>query len=1251
MRNTQPDPEDARRFLAADPRGTLILLARCARALNLAHFDSVPDKPGGFQGARRCHLARRLDEEGVDPPSWEMAKGLLAALSKGPRLLESEDAVEIAGIRMPGNKWRFSRPEVFPVLDYLLADSIPRPLLLDWYRAHLCARYAMDDSPTFTSFALEWVDAFNRIESESVAREDLLALNQACFPHAPTDWSAGLIEALTFLSILSFRMGAKHLSRYRIQKIDAAFLLANLLGRSTGISGLDYLFFGGLGLVPLKAGQAGQSLVISGPPGVGKSTLGLSLATQTAARGGLALYLRFELGQATVLGQIAQYHRKLMPFVRIQSQEGKQLEVPAAWPIVTDASRRGLLVISDVATEPLREMQRGVVAELEKQREHSGPERLVVFDSVSASRNLRTGQGDWRTFLRQTTAKLQALGYAVVYLVESDHGDGQEVEEFMADVNVRLHTRSEADYPHSFRVLEITKSRRQTSHRGEHVFSITSGVGMQVFPSSSAVLNARRRRESHLRYGEKPALIDPGIPGFATCLGTARPGQKEGEVSWWRRGSVTALIGPRGTLKSSFAEAFCMKVDQASLGEASALSLHFADEFSVDRFGELRRAHRRPIVTGIRFDIPFHGHKRATLDKGAPSSSRDATLSYVLFRSGYLAPGHVLQAVADLIAEKRKQGLPIRRAAIADAGNIVPDFPALKADPVFLSALCDLLSTERITTVLLYSLPEHGAEDYVIDQVRSASENILSFSPVRYAGRELTALSVERSDNGTHSRGSYELRQGRDGALEVAPTFDLVLDIHTNKPTSAVVNLLLHAETKLQRGHHDSLKRHYREVGAYEAQVLEHATGFVRHGVSREVMVAKRALWIMQVDGYRVATLTRQAKTGPGLCDLAGLHTGLGPLCEAMGQSSAGPTFSLPYYLNPSFLVARKEFLAFLQREEVPAHRRIVQGKGDYTWGEVLDAAEALLGSDEKWKDHIPFDCPLGPGERIVSFDCPLEPGENLNCLFLEILASLAGGADKVNCDFRTCFGTSSPFLTSGRNLLVEAALLLRRLLRDSVGEHTGHRGALNRHRRSQEEGKGEKGRERAIGGKKGRAGTVRPFVTSRAIFWRHWYSTFRQLASDISSNDIRVNPGLTLLQLPGGVWMSGDWHLGVLEESVGVRAGAAILIEELCSRSSALNRMIQGVGLTPFRSFYASSESERAFPVAEVPATWFAPYVNGQNVIRRSSLGSYQEVQSILEAYLGAIIGLEVEEEKLARAVWDRFLGMDQILTDLFQS
>jgi hypothetical protein len=536
--------------------------------------------------------------------------------------------------------------------------------------------------------------------------------------------------------------------------------------------------------------------------------------------------------------------------------------------VVRDSSR-GLIVLSDIATTPVEEIQNIALRVANSPEAKDFKERVVVFDSISAARGYGKDPDVWRTFLLEITAVLRALGYTVIFLVERSPRENVDFEDYVADLDIRL-KQLEQDNHYLFRALEITKSRWQSSHRGQHVYSIETGSGMKVYPSSAAVIAARRRRETRVKYG-KNRPINPGVKDFARYLGRAKAdGKKQQEsssefVSWWKKGSVTALIGARGSLKSSFAHAFSQTVEEDSGVTPCSLSLHFADEFQ-SSLGDLRRQNQRPTQFGVRYDIP--------LSRNIGRDGLSPTLSYILFRSGYLASGHVLQTVRDVISEKRKLQTPIKRAVISDAGNIAPDFPALKDDQAFLPALCDLLTSEGITTVIIYSRPEHGAEDYVVDQVRSAAENIIRFESVSHAGREYSSISVERSADFSHDHGVYEIRECRQGhsrdGIEVAPTFDLVVDLKTGAPKLAKVKIMLDAGTELQNKYHSSIKKFYEGIGAYDVRVLDHAIGFARQGGVQHITAVESALWVIQVDSNELPlNATSTNRQDAVLCDLS----------------------------------------------------------------------------------------------------------------------------------------------------------------------------------------------------------------------------------------------------------------------------------------------------------------------------------------------------------------------------------------------
>ncbi len=1222
-------------------RAALNLVVNCSRALVIAHFDTAEswtrtrgNRP--FFGAAHAQLARRLEIEQVSDSEWQIFLELCRRFSQGARLGEGSQAINILGMRNPHGKFSNSRPGVFMVVDSLLSEVIPRTVLTDWYRANLCGRYQIVDSREFIIFAQEWIARFNEINVGNYDREALLALvgpgrlsrilvdiDSEQMTHT-REWAGGLIEALEFLAILQFT--EKNFRGYRIRfKADPAFVMANLFGRSTGTEGLDYLFYGGLWIPGGAHSRENLSIVISGAPGMGKSTLALGMGVQVAARNGACLFLRFEPDESTILRQMAQYYHTLSPFFRIVSHKR-----PDSWKPPLDGQRSdagGLMVISDISTAPVEEIKNTALRLANSLASgataKSFSERMVVFDSISSAQGYGEDPAMWRNFLYETTKVLRALGYVVVYLVEREKGTEVNFEDYVVDLDIRLIRRESPNFPYPFRTLEISKSRWQASHRGQHVYSIEADIGMRVAPSSPAVLSARRRREARLRY-EGHRLVDPGVTNFADYLGgsKARRALHDGRVPWWKQGSVTALLGPRGTNKKPFARAFCETLDKDAGATACALSLHFADEFQLIT-QDFRRRTQRPNPFGVRYDVPLQ-----TSGKDGLAS----TLTRVLFRSGYLAPGHVLQTVRDMILEKRKTQTPIRRAVISDAGNIAPNFPALKEDPVFIPALCELLTSEGITTVLLYSSHEGDAYDPILDQVRGAAENLIKFEPISYAGRAFASISVQRSSDSSHDHGVYELRVSWNGGpreeLEVLPTFDLVVDLHTDNPKAAKVKITLDTGTALQNQYNSVIKQLHQGIGAYDVQVLDRTVAFARQGIAQHTLAAERTLWIVQLDAYELPLeLDSTEEQRSVLCDLSALQKvkriekelafvpwKQGPR-QFGGDGDASAVISVPYYLNPSFLVVRTEFRDFALDHQ--RWRKIGEGLGEYTWLELMQAATEFCRSNSRWQDY-------------TVFDCVAETSETLNCLFLEILASLSGG--QLNEErFSESFGPDSRFRTAERDYLQEAALIFRDLLKESF---KGYHPFLPKQPATQ-----------VANGSQADAppDSVRLHTTTQAIIWRHWYTSYRQMAADMSGGDCSANPGLSLLRLPGNIWTNGDWHIGILKGSMGVREGINIILDRFVNMPTCMVMLAQGVGLPPFKDFYSG---EGDLPVSAISPRWFTPYVNGERVIYRSMMKGYRRIAPILSSSLASILSIKTEDEaRLSEIISERLFSMHEII------
>jgi KaiC/GvpD/RAD55 family RecA-like ATPase len=1144
------------------------LATQCTRALVLAHFDDAgrktKDGKARFVGATQASLELRLQAEieGDWQRSWDLYRDFWARVQTGPMLVESGGTFNIRARREKSGKYEDGRPSVLTIVQGLLDELIPHGLTEDWYRSDLCKRHQIVDGPEFVEFAQKWLVRFNRIEASEASRANLIDLLSS--PEQRM-WGEGLVEALDSLAVLQYFSG--DLLAYKLRfKADPGFVLAHLFGRSTGVPGLDYLFFGGLWNPGGVAGTENLSIAISGAPGMGKSTLALSLGAQIAARGGYSLLFRFEAETRTFVRQISHFRRAHRPFfdLRVKSSKaepsGQQRDGGEGAPL------KGLFVMSDIPTAPAESIHDVVFAEAESApaRQYRMQERVIIFDSLSASQGYGEDIPFWRTFLFEMTSLLKAMGFMVVFVLERANADDRELmfDDFLVDVDLQLSTHDPTGaYP--YRTLEIAKSRLQASHRGKHVYSVTQDVGMRVFPSAAAVLSARRNRHLRARHAARHE-IDPGIVDFQFLGGVS-------EKSFLREGSVTALIGPRGNLKTAAAEVFSRTLSSHLSHSPAALSLHFADEFQ--QIVAVPRSARISSLFGARYDLPL-----TALGK----DGRASTLSYLHLRSGFLDAAHVLHAVQEIIAEKRRQQTPIKRAVVADLGNIFSCFPALREDAAFIPCLCDLFASEGITTFLVYSM-RSGTDSFdpLMEQVRASAENILQFGRSIYLDREYRTIRVERSVDGTHDTRIYEITaQLTDHSYRVTilPTFDRLVGVREGVPRPIRVKVLLTAETDLQRVHQEHHLRQIAALSGFDIQVDNTWGAPVQGSKPYDAAPSGSDVGILQYDSrdlmrYAFPDGGRLADLTAGVPELAERVRELIPARIVLPNGRYAPSSALlttlPYFLNPSFLVTTEPFYSTLKRALGPKLTA-----GTYSWSELIAAVEGSA-----------------PGTPILGG--AVFRSEDLNCLFLEILAAELGDVERIH-----------QWRKEGSELAAAAAQSILHLRRLLGGRLQGFPAA-----------------------------SLAPAAVE-PVYSRHWYTSYRQAAASRAGGDPFRDAGFKFLLLPGRVWTCGDWHIGVLRGSHTQRVGPRILLDYFVGRAHAHERLAAGAGLPPYPEFYDDET-----PYAGLRSTWFKPYISGENVIYRSAIPGYSEAASALSYRIAAAIS--GSDERPLRDQMESYLGM----------
>jgi circadian clock protein KaiC len=283
---------------------------------------------------------------------------------------------------------------------------------------------------------------------------------------------------------------------------------------ATGVPGLDDLLGGGL--------LPGRSTLIKGPPGSGKTTLGLQMLVAGAAdHGEPGVLLTFELepGQLVADGRSVGWDlndlavRKLLKVFFVNSRE--MLEKPGR------QENRILMMIKDWVQETKA--------------------RRVLIDSLSHLPALYTGEEARASFMN-FMLQLKEIGLTPIMTAELLQGRGHtDVDAYLADNVILVDYHKGGLGKPDRRELEILKTRGHAHIPGAHPVEIGQG-GLRVFPH---------------RYPTDEASIPEGT------LSTGVQGMDEMLGGGYARGSSVLLAGLSGTFKTTLAAHLALEAAKA----------------------------------------------------------------------------------------------------------------------------------------------------------------------------------------------------------------------------------------------------------------------------------------------------------------------------------------------------------------------------------------------------------------------------------------------------------------------------------------------------------------------------------------------------------------------------------------------------------------------------------------------------------------------------------------------------------------
>ena len=296
---------------------------------------------------------------------------------------------------------------------------------------------------------------------------------------------------------------------------------------SFGIAGLDDILHGGL--------PAGHLYLLDGPPGAGKTTIGLQFALTACNNHQRPLYITLSESRQELLGVASSHGWDLsqMPMFELVPQEDTLR--PEQQYSVFNPEDVELSALTDLISQKVEEVRPDV----------------VVVDSLS---ELRLLARDGFRYRRQMLALKSFFEerHCTVLLIDNESGDREPTVPSIVHGVMRLEVLGR-EYGSERRRLRVQKIRGSTFREGYHDYRISTG-GVLVHPRLVAAEH---------RLGQHRDLLKTGIAELDAML--------KGGVT---RGTSTLMMGSAGVGKSSLAARFVC----TALERDESASIYIFDE-------------------------------------------------------------------------------------------------------------------------------------------------------------------------------------------------------------------------------------------------------------------------------------------------------------------------------------------------------------------------------------------------------------------------------------------------------------------------------------------------------------------------------------------------------------------------------------------------------------------------------------------------------------------------------------------------
>jgi KaiC/GvpD/RAD55 family RecA-like ATPase len=805
--------------------------------------------------------------------------------------------------------------------------------------------------------------------------------------------------------------------------------------------------------------------------------------------------------------------------------------------------------------------------------------RVVIIDPINAINTSETLGS--RDALLSFISEARRRHLNVVATAESQvwvQDKAVELFEKLADVVIRL-SRNDPTSGYSQRFLEIVKSRRQREQRGQHPYSIRSGTGIHVYPSSAAIAARYQERKSK--------RSEPDVFGW-------RPIDEILGPAAFLPGDVMVFRGPEGALKTELAVAFALCCgNRHGVARARACSLFV------------------PLKDPVGFIQGLVSRKlrgSALVRTGDGDTLRSSENVEILdLPGGYIQPGVFFSILESKINEIRSRGNFVERIVFDNVEHWDSDCPFIAADPTFASTLVKLLRRRGITTLMVsHVLPETASTGRIQHSLLAAADVTIKFWRYDHAGKEQNAFRVVATRSMEHDWDQYSIymehRQLKVGVKAKQFRFE------GSKATPVPVKLHLHSEGVIQEIYNNELAQSLRPVLARDVFVHADNQGRIVKWLDMQALAMVDQVQILELDEFQLPRAKKDLPELPRVLSeirLANrrsqsfskfvdeLQHSLAerikiPTGNAINTSTPKPLaryFAMPYYQNLGLLVINRAHSFW---KTIAAGKK--SNEDELTWESIARYA-MMWEADSAKNDRLFFDFQSNKSETYISF-------------FFEMAMGMGIETPQKGASLAEWF--------SGYKSLIKRLLANYWLL-----GHRAHRAHPEEYYRFDREGKVEH-----------KKNWKKEDLESKPIFWRHWFTTAAELFAQFSPE---CWPMLEVRMLPGGGAVAGEWYLTIPASSAAPEFAAEI-IKHLISKDDEIERLRLGVGLPVRASFYEMEEGGldmlrcRYF---SLPARETGERLS--RALRRSDIRDYSSVSRLLSFHLKRVLELERDEAESA--------------------